>query len=188
MSINLNDSKFQESKIFNNGKAGLVTDVTLSVAKKTAEDHEMAPDYKLIVTDSDGSEINAGFYYFKPRDGATQTEVESSQGYEVGRYVHLARAVMGEDYVLPEVNSVEEALDVVMKLVMDNAGSKKFNVYTNYGTVGYPKQYLQVRRYNFVEPADVEVSRLRANGKDILTPVTPDSTTASETAVSQGWS
>jgi hypothetical protein len=188
MSINLNDSKFAGTRVFNAGKAGLAQDVTVKVTKKTDEDHERAPDYRLVFTDESGGEINTGFYYFEPRDGATKEEVERSQGYELGRYVHLARAVMGDDYELPTVNDMTEALDTVMTLVRDNVGSKKFNIYTNYGTVGYAKQYLQVRKYNFIEPADVKTSTLYASSKDIMEPVQPDAPAETSSVASSGWS
>jgi len=52
--INLNDDTFDGGSnvtIFNNGTAGIVENVKLSVRKKTAEDKDRAPDYKLTYTD-----------------------------------------------------------------------------------------------------------------------------------------
>jgi hypothetical protein len=51
---NLNDSNFDAKQgvaIFNDGKAGLVDNVSVSVYKKKPEDKENAPDYKLVFKD-----------------------------------------------------------------------------------------------------------------------------------------
>lgn len=187
MSINLNDEQFAGSRIFNNGVAGLAKDVTISVVKKTDEDHQNAPEYKLVATDSNGGSANSPFYYFSPRDGATEEEVTKSRNGEIARLVSLARAVMGEEYKLPQVESVQEALDVVMELVRDNAGSKKFNVYATYGTAYRPSQYIGLRKYNFIEPA-TENSTLTPSPSDNLERVTPDAPKEQEAAATSGWS
>ena len=190
MSINLNDSQFDEPKIFNNGLAGLVKNVTLSVEKKDVNDQSRNPDYRLVVTDSEGSSINQGFYYFEPRPGASEQEIEKSKGYEVGRLVHLARAVMGENAVLPEVNTAQEALDTVMKLVTSNAGSNTFNVFVTYGTVDRPSQYLGLRKFRFIEPSSVSKTSLVQGAKDNMTRLVPDAPAEGSTTLSsatQGW-
>lgn len=189
MSINLNDSQFAGKTIFNNGKAGVASNVKLQVVKKTSSDKETAPDYKVIFTDSQGGELNEGFYYFKPRPGATPEEVKKAEGYELSRLVHFARAVMGKNAQLPEVSSVQAALDTIMKLVNDNVGDKQFNIFVSYGTVDRPSQYLGLRRFNFIEPATEDSGLFQAprDNMDRVTPDTPSNEPASTTATS-GWS
>lgn len=189
MSIDLNDKQFEANQVFNNGKAGRTENVTISVEKKTDDDHERAPDYKVIATDEGGATVNEGFYYFQPKDGDNEKEVKRKSKAEISRYVSLARAVMGEDAKLPEVSTPQEALDAIMKLVKENAGSQKFNVFTNYGTEGYASKYLRLRRYNFIEPASTpeEESSLKPGARDIMTPVQPDAAATTTAEASSGW-
>lgn len=190
MSINLNDKQFETTaiKVFNGGKAGLVKNVAVSVTKKTPAEADNAPDYKLILTDEEGAELNEGFYYFTPRQGASTEEVKTSEGYELTRLVHLARAVMGADAQLPEVNTVREALDSIMKLVSNNAGGKTFNVFVNYGTTVRPSQYLRLRRFNFIESSEVESTTLVQGTKDNMQRITPDTPVTPPAAAASGWS
>ena len=63
---NLNDNGFdakQGAVIFNNGVAGLVEDVKMSVYKKKPEDKENAPDYKVTFTDNNGGECSTSYWY-----------------------------------------------------------------------------------------------------------------------------
>lgn len=173
--INLNDTQFEGTRVFNDGKAGLVTDVTIEVEKKQPSDLETSPDYRLIVEDQHGGRINRGFWYFKPLADADAKKNGERQTQEISRLVHLARAVMGADYELPAVNSVKEAYDVVFTMVRDNAGSKKFNVFTTYGSVNKPSKYLELRYFDFIESAvKEEDTKFSARNTDLLTRVIPD--------------
>ena len=67
----LNDNGFDAKQgvtIFNGGVAGLVNDLKMSVYKKTKEDKENAPDYKVVFTDAFYPKIRARAY--------DETEVE----------------------------------------------------------------------------------------------------------------
>ena len=66
MNINLNDDSFNPAQgvaIFNGGNAGTVENVKVSLVKKSAEDKEMAPDYKIIFTDNNGASCNTPLWY-----------------------------------------------------------------------------------------------------------------------------
>jgi hypothetical protein len=178
MSINLNDSQFESTPIFNGGKAGLARDIEIvDVVTRKVDDNPRTPDYKILFKDERGAEINQGWYYFSPKEGASAEKIEKSKQIELSRLVHLARAVMGEDSTLPEVTDVQNALDVVMKLVKDNGKAKKYNVYVTYGSAYKPSQYLGLRYFNFIEDASNEVSKLRPSANDVLERVTPDEPT-----------
>jgi hypothetical protein len=167
--INLNDEVFESTggvQIFNDGEAGLVKGVEISVEKRNADEPETYPDYKLIATDKTGATVNRGFYYFKPNDSDSEERQKERQNQEISRIVSIARAVMGPDYKLPEVNSIKEAYDTVFKLVKDNAGSKKFNVFVTYGTTSRPSEYLGLRYFNFIESSDTEPTTLRKSKLD----------------------
>lgn len=135
--INVNDSQYElkDIKIFNNGVAGIVNNVTMSITKKTAQDADNAPAYKLILKNDTG-EINKG--YFNNFDNSS----ESALQFFVKEMKHLAGLVGIE---LPSsVASYNELLDITMKSVKDNIGDKLFNVFVSYGTKERPNKYLQI--------------------------------------------
>ena len=167
--INLNGENFKEKEfatIFNNGKAGKVNNVTISVTKKTAADADNLPDFKLIATDVNGGEVNDGFYYAE----------EAKQQLSINRVLHIARAVLGADYVFPEFADYKAVIDGLFKLIKKNAEDKKFNIYVTYGNVGYPSKYLKIRYFDFLEAAgtDEAVSRLFKKKNDLLERITED--------------
>ena len=163
--FDLNGNDFQENSIFNNGKAGLVENVEISVEKKV--DGSNTPDYKLIAKDNLGT-INVGFYYVTPNPQKSQEDNEKFEKQQVSRVVHAGRAVMGKDFAFPTVTSSKQAYDVIFDLIAKNATGKKFNIFTTYGTTQRPSKYLSFRYFSFIEPADVEVSTLVAKNGDLL--------------------
>lgn len=183
--INLNDDKFGGIQIFNNGVAGMVKDVTIEVEKKTPSDPDNLPDYKLLAVDSSGAKVNQGFYYFTPNPKEPQDRNDERQKQEISRIVHLAKAVMGSDYVLPQVESIKEAYDTVFKLVKENAAGKKYNVFCTYGTTRKPSNYLGIRYFNFIEPA-TNNSTLKRSNTDLLEKVQADAVPSSEGS-SSNW-
>lgn len=184
--IDLNGKDFAQTSvsIFNNGEAGLAKNVDVSVEKKQTEDAENLPDYKVIYTDELGS-VNQGFYYFKPspQDDLARQKIRETQ--EISRILHIARAVMGADYIFPSVNSTKEAYDMLFGIINKEAKGKKFNVFVTYGTMGRPnkKGYLGVRYFDFIENAEVEVSRLRVKPQDLMKRIDADSPSVSGSPV-----
>lgn len=155
--FNLNGEEFksQTVAIFNNGEAGKVDNVNISVAKKTVEDADNAPDYKVIFTNATGS-VNMGIYY--PTDESTpgQTKLTVSKG------LAIARAVMGDEYEFPEVGSAKEAIDVCMKLVNKNQDKALVTILVTYGTQGSPKNFLGVyKNFDFIEKTGSTPSKLK---------------------------
>lgn len=184
--INLNDSKFAGSKVFNNGNAGLVTVTIDRITKKQPSDADNTPDYRVFYKDSSGAEINQGWYYFTVRQGDTDEQIEQKKGYELSRLVSLARTVLGPNAELPEVTDVQNALDVVMNIVSKNAGDTQYNVFVTYGTVQRPSRYLELRRFNFIAPADVT---LTATNRDQMSRVEADAPQQAATqSANSGWS
>lgn len=185
--IDLNSKQFDSvSKIFNDGNAGKVDNVTLAVEKKKAGDHEKAPDFKLLVKDEAGNMINAGFYY--PTKDPSKTD-EANQKYanmQVARVVHVARAVVGKDYDFPAVKSVKEAYETLFKIIGDEAGDKKFSVFVTYGSKLYAKKFLELRFFNFIEPVGTTPSRLKVTDSDLMERINPDQIGAGSTATEDG--
>ena len=183
--FDLNDEKeFGGSSIFNDGVAGLVKNVEISVEKKDPSTQANTPNYKLFIGDSKGK-INEGFYYWSPNTQKTEEQNKKSERTAVSRVRSIAVAVLGKDFVFPAVSSSKEAYDVLFKLIGDNAKGKLFNVYANYGNRGYVKQFMGLRFFNFIEPAGTEPTTLRPNEDDILERIVPDA--GSGEVVEENW-
>jgi len=171
--INLNGKEFEGNTIFNGGNAGLVRNVKISVEKKQAGSPDTYPEYKLIATSDAGGSVNQGFYYFKPNPSSPDEYNQKRERQELSRVLHIAKAVLGADYVFPEVKTTKEAVDVLFGLIKDNVEGKVFNVYVTYGTKNRPGRFLGLRYFNFIERA-VENTRLIPNNMDLLTKITED--------------
>lgn len=165
--FDLNEKKFGGTVIFNNGQAGIAKGVEISVEKRQADEPDTYPNYKLVVSDG-VSKVNQGFYYPKSDPNKSEEQNDQAAVREVGRIMHIARAVMGANYTFPNVSSAKEAFDVLFNLIRENAGGKTFNVFVTYGTTGYPDKYLKLRYFNFIEPSDTAVSRLKATPSDLM--------------------
>lgn len=157
MSFDLNGSEYksQSVAIFNNGVAGKVENVNISVEKKRADEADNAPDFKIFFTDDIGT-VNMGLYY--PTEQSTPSQTKTL----VSKALAIARAVLGEEHVFEAVNTAKEAIDLCMKLVAKNSEGAKVNVFVTYGTISKPKSFLGVyKTFDFVEKSDVKASKLR---------------------------
>lgn len=167
--FDLNGEDFQEKEvkgIFNGGEAGKVTNVKINdVEKKSIDGAPGAPDYKVYFEDENGQLINVGFW-----------KSPKNEKIEVQRALHIARAVLGKDYKFPTVNSCEEAIDSLMKLIKQNFKDKSFNVFVCYGNVDYPSKYLGLRYFDFVETSDTpdSMSKLFTRKNDQMTRIEED--------------
>lgn len=181
MSVDLNKSEefVKEFKIFNDGKAGVVENVKISIEKKAPGSDDKKPDYKLVATDSTGATINEGFYYQEP-DSAGFTK------YQAQRLIMLARAVLGEEIKFPIWNTPTEVLDGVMKMVAP-ALNRPFRVAACYGTTKNPSQYIGFRNFGSFIQSMAEVNKLSFTSSDNMVKVTPQPT-ASETLIPKSTS
>lgn len=186
--INLNDSAFdakQGAAIFNDGVAGVVEDVTLSVTKRKPEDKENSPEYKLTFTDSKGGACNTSFWYV---DKATQYQTVEDQVKKQGTALkHVVHAIYGSDYQLPSFNTAKEMLDGCMKLIREGlAAGLKFRIFANYGSTQSVKSYIQPRSWvPFMEPMSVSISetRLKPGNIDAMARVEKDNVAPNTTAM-----
>ena len=180
--IDLNGSDFAEKvvKVFNNGVGGKVDNVTIKVEKKKIDGHAQAPDYNIDFVDGEGAIASAPYYY------------EGNEQVLISRALHAGRAVLGADYVFPAAENTKDALDKIMKLIRDNCEGKLFNTFCTYGNANYkPSQYLNIRYFDFIEPAETANTRLRVKAGDLLEKVTQDapsspSTPSSDTSLAGG--
>jgi hypothetical protein len=197
MNFNLNDASFDAKEgvaIFNDGVAGIVENVTLSVSKKTAEDKENAPDYKLTFTDSSGATCNTSFWYVKEATAyATVEEQIKKQGTILKHIIH---AIYGADYQIPvNATTAQQLLDQSMKIIREGlASGLKFRMFANYGSTQSIKKYIQPRSWvPFLEPMTVAIenTRLEVGKIDAMVRLEADNvgatTTNSTVATTDGW-
>jgi len=153
---NLNDNGFDAKQgvtIFNDGNAGLVNDVKMSVYKKGKDDKENAPDYKVVFTDSNGGEVSSSYWYAtKDTQYSTIDEQAKKQGKSMKHIIH---AVYGAAFEIPFIaKNPKELLDMSMKCIKDGLTSSpsKFRIFATYGTLNSVKNYIQPRSWvPFVE-------------------------------------
>ncbi len=137
--INLLDSKFEDKsfKIFNGGNAGVVEGCGFRVEKKSREDADNAPDYKIVFVDANEGELNEGHYVPKDDDS------DKRKGFFVKNMLHLIK-----QFGVPAIDSVDtykSLLDYTMKGIKDvQDGDIKLNVAVAYGNDDYPSKYLKV--------------------------------------------
>jgi hypothetical protein len=181
--INLNDASFDAKEgaaIFNDGKAGIAENVTLSISKKKPEDKEGSPDYKLSFTDAAGGSCNSSFWYVeKATEYSTIDEQVAKQGKVMKHVIH---AIYGNTYQFPSFNSAREMLDGCMKIIRDGlAQGPKFRVFANYGTTSSVKNYIQPRSWvPFMEPMSVALAdtRLKPGNLDAMAKLQADNVAA----------
>ncbi len=160
--FNLNEFETTGSVVFNNGVAGKVENVSISVEKRRADEPDTYPPYKLVVSDgSTAQPLNQGFYYNDNDDEARQTMT-------LQRIKSIAKAVVPEGFVYPEVDTYEQAVNALFKVIKENCEGKMVNVFTSYGYAAKPNKFLGLRMFDFIENPNEVRSRLTPKPSDIL--------------------
>lgn len=185
--FDLNGKDFQETTIFNNGKAGVAKNVTISVTKRQPGEPESNSPYKLIVKDENGGILTGWFNYPSDREGNSTEQNIAAAKREISRVLHIARAVVGSDYKFPDTSgmSPSQIVDALFKIINDNCEGGKFNVFAAYGTLSYPnkKGYLNLRYFNFIEKASEDgLTKLIKGPQDLMERVVADEDSAPSSA------
>ena len=183
--INLNDEKFDVSEIsiFNNGKAGIVSDCEITIEKKKPTDSYNAPDYKIMIVDKFGS-VNTGLYYLDPKHEKFKDQLK----YQGRDLKHIHRAVFG-DKELPTFKDTKEMLDKVMEAIKAVEKTAKVRVAVCYGTTQRPSAYLRLRNFPpFIESMSIPVDKTELTLKvtDQIDRLVPDKGTT-PTTKSEDW-
>ena len=157
--IDLNNSEYEvlEGKVaFNGGQAGVIGNTKASVVKKTAEDHENAPDYKIVFTDKEGGEVNKAIYY----PDSDNPKATKAMGMIVKHIFHVCK---GNKDDLPLFKDYKDMVDSAMILLKGTAPKFKANVSTNYGSgkPEYQKAFMEVRNFPPFFELDTDVSKTR---------------------------
>lgn len=169
MAFDLSEKRFddKEVKVFNNGEAGIVKNCSVRIEKKSADESENAPDYRLIVTDENGGEVNRA--YFK----RGLDDIEGTREEMFGRELkHLAKVFRVEDKAVKAYKSPTEALDGVLKCCHDNQNNIKVNVAVCYGTTTRPRRFLEIDGFWGIKNVEDGVPRL--SSKALTTRPEPD--------------
>jgi hypothetical protein len=176
-SINLNSSEFDSNQVvvFNNGKAGVVENVKVSIEKGEEGKPVNYPDYHLKFTDPNGGIITKGFYYLSEEDTNFSKRLVG-----MGSELKHVWGVLVGDVPIPEFTSHTEMLDTMMlefrKAVSENPDDL-FRTIVNYGSLDYPQEYLRVAFFPpYLESMEVtsDSSRLRLAKNARMTPFSPD--------------
>lgn len=176
-SINLNSSEFDSNQvvIFNNGKAGVVDNVKVSIEKGEKDKPVNYPDYHVKFTDSKGGTIDKPFYYLKEDDPKFNNRL-IGMGSELK---HLWGVIVG-DAPIAEFSTHKEMLDSMMlsfRKSISETPDALFRTIVNYGTLDYPQKYLRVAFFPpYVESMEVneDSSRLRLAKNAKMTPFVED--------------
>jgi len=140
--------EIQESKIINNGNAGVVSNVSIEVLRKTEEHVKDYPDFKIIFSEQNGASIDIGVYYFKNKDFETEVERSKRTNNYLLRLMHIVKAVKGLDFAPSQgFTSVKEATEFCIDTIEKNSSNKLFNIFITFGTLTYPSKrgFLEVR-------------------------------------------
>jgi len=185
--INLNDESYDSKpgkQIFNNGVAGVVENVTVSIEKKKPEDKEKAPEYKVNFTDADGGVVNLSFWYVT--EATKWKTVDEQIKAQAKSMKHLLHAMLGKETSLPSFSTPKEMLDGCMKMVHEaSKAGTKFRVYANYGNTENPAQYIQMRSWvPFMQAMSDTEELLKKSSIENLIKITPDGATSTGTATS----
>lgn len=178
MSFDLNNGSLISggTAIFNNGIAGKVENVLISVKRKQESGPLSYADYNLVVTDSANTTLNGLFSYHKNNDMYDEKKNRDNQGYLLGRIQSIAQAVVPEGYVYPDVKDLtcNEIVDILFKIIHDNSEGKKVNVFVTYGTKTKPSTFLGLRFFDFIESSTAPKGRLTVRGNDMMERIIAD--------------
>ncbi len=162
MNFNLNDKTQDSVAVFNNGIAGKVENVSITVEKRRADEPDSYPTYKLLVDDGSGATpINQGFYI-------NESDDESRQTMTFRRVKSIADAVVPENFIYPEVNGYMDAMSTLFKIIKENANNKKVSVFTTYGYTAKPSKYLGLRMFDFIQGPNATYDKMKPKPSDIL--------------------
>lgn len=179
MGFNLDDEKYDakggDVKIFNNGVAGIVENVTVTLKRKTPEDKEKAPNYKLTFTDESGAFCEMPFWYV---EAATEHKSIEAQVEAQGKVMkHVLNAIYGEAS-RPKISAetAQQFLDAGMKAINEGLKSGgKFRVFANYGVAPDPSKdrqgkvskYIGIRSWvPFIESMTTAIAETRLKAGD----------------------
>ena len=180
MSFNFNEvdlEKAGESKSFNDGVAGRVENVKVTMEKLGKEyesDSPNAPKYRVIFEDSEGRKTNKACFGIDAADYPDQW----GRTYDAAikkEWAYLAKIAEHTGGVKPMAFTDDK--DLYEKMYNGGVGASPVNVFVNYGTKSNPKDRVEVRKWlPAVEAAGTSLtdSKLVPGALDQMAVITPD--------------
>lgn len=199
MSSYLDDPKFKEKPkalVFNNGSAGVVRNCKIDVTRKTSEDSERAPEYKLLAYDTEqivNSDdtisvypVNKGFFY--------QESFKSDRGeqYAVNELRNLLKTIehpLDDNLQLKfsrEIKGYNDFLDYTFDYIVVTLKTKKnllVDIVVDYGDDYKASSFLRLAGYPWY--IGVTGSKLNNKRDAIMERPTPESESNSSTNSSE---
>lgn len=174
--FNTTDTNQEIKAIFNNGNAGRVANVQVSIQKKGDEDNVNSPDAKIIFTDDKGS-MNLGWYHFTEDERVTKEKNDARAKNNILKLLAVSKAIVPEGYVFPDAAglSIKQAEVALLKVISEFAGTLPVNVFACYGYTAKPKSFLEPRGFNFIERGSVseEQTTLKKSNSDVMERLEP---------------
>lgn len=181
MTFNFNDQDLEkagESKVFNNGKAGRVENVSVSMEKLGTDyesDSPNAPKYRVLFEDGEGRKINRACFKINSADYPDQWGRTYEQAIKK-EWAYLAKIAEHTKGVKPM--SFTDADGLFEQMYQSGIGVAQINIFVNYGSTSSPKDRLDIRKWlPAVEAAGttLEETKLRPGSFDQMDFVAPDS-------------
>lgn len=183
-------------QIFNDGVAGRVEGVTVSINKKGVDyqdEGKNKPDYQIVYTDSKGASTNDGVYILNEKTHNAQfSTFEKAVEKQWNKFAAVIVAAGGDPTI--QASTPQEMADKMAMILKNAVVGKTFNVFTNYGTKQSPKKYLQVRSWTpFIESADTPEgeTKLKAGNMDQIERIDlgagMSNTGGASTPATSGW-
>lgn len=185
MSFNFNEEdlvKAGESKVFNDGKAGRVENVTVTVeqlGKEYTSESPNAPLYRVVFTDSEDRKTNRACFSIAPSDYPDRW----NRTYEdtiKKEWAYLTKICEHTGGTKPMTFTDDKDLFAQVKSGM---GVSPLNVFVNFGNKQSPKDRVEVRKWMpAVEAAGTALkdSKLVAGGIDQMSIIAADTEDVSE--------
>lgn len=158
--------------IFNNGNAGRVKNVKLSLEIKPKGEFSNSPDVKFWFEDQSGNKCNTGWYHFTKDESKDDATNMTRFKNNILTLLAIAKAMVPADFVFADSTGFNEkqAEDYLISVINDHKNATLVNVFVCYGYTGKPSQYIGTRKFNFIEKATVtdEATSLKAGPKDVM--------------------
>lgn len=158
--------------IFNNGVAGRVKNVKLSLEIKPKGEFSNSPDVKFWFEDQDGSKCNTGWYHFSKDDSKDDATNMTRFKNNILTLLAIAKTVTPEGFVFEDSKGFNErqAEEYLISVIDKYKNATLVNVFVCYGYTGKPSQYIGTRKFNFIEKATVADTEttLKAGPKDVM--------------------
>lgn len=177
LDLNSVDTTQGAVSIFNNGVAGRVKNVKVTIEPKGNDDFGNSPDVKIWFEDQEGHKCNTGWYRFTPDDRIDENANKKRLKNNMITLLAVVKALAPEDFQFQDVTQLnqKQVEDYLITTLTQLQGQRLVNVFVCYGFTGKPSQYIGTRKFNFIERAEVtdEETTLKPANTDVMERMEP---------------